>query len=410
MDLTTARKILGVSESASYEEVKLQYRKLARKYHPDANTGGNGREFVLLGIAFSELKKHLLGEKSSFTSISECPEDIINSFNIDDQVHVRFRDLHRDYLEFRSKITQRTTVYISDAIDNVNSSTDLRDTVKGRVARKLHEAQFEIENHMRILVERLSNSDNKDFAFNLFSDLYQARKRHWMINLYRNGTLISCLFLSLIILALRHYPNAYNDLPATIASNEMLVNLWIDASQLASLSWVIFLPLGWMLIYLFSKYMTLNPRYQFVPPQISLVEINKSIDETAKGINLDKSDNASGLALIGTIIGAFAGGPVGLLVGAGIGGTFGWLTGKNLKDMKKNAKSQVLQDFEHGMHILDDHIAAWVERNEREMVSSIRESISKNFSHLSKVLAANPSLARKLTTESRLFLEGPKNK
>lgn len=38
--------ILGVSEKASYHEIKRSYRKLARKYHPDRNRSAQGDDMI----------------------------------------------------------------------------------------------------------------------------------------------------------------------------------------------------------------------------------------------------------------------------------------------------------------------------------------------------------------------------
>jgi molecular chaperone DnaJ len=50
-------KVLGVSKTAGADEIKKSYRKLARKYHPDANKGDSGAEerFKEISEAYSTL-------------------------------------------------------------------------------------------------------------------------------------------------------------------------------------------------------------------------------------------------------------------------------------------------------------------------------------------------------------------
>ncbi len=59
-------KILGLSSSASEEEITAAYRKLAKKYHPDLNPGDKGAEQMMsrVNAAYEQIKTEKTGGTS----------------------------------------------------------------------------------------------------------------------------------------------------------------------------------------------------------------------------------------------------------------------------------------------------------------------------------------------------------
>ena len=67
-------KTLGLSSSASKAEVKVAYRKLAKKYHPDKN---KSKQASQLFIEVNEAYAYLTNERSSYRI--NYPEKTTNS-------------------------------------------------------------------------------------------------------------------------------------------------------------------------------------------------------------------------------------------------------------------------------------------------------------------------------------------
>ncbi|MFA9462861.1 MAG: DnaJ domain-containing protein [Velocimicrobium sp.] len=63
--------VLGVSQSASDDEVKKAYRSLSRRYHPDANINNPNKEaaeekFKEIQVAYEQIMKERLGETNAY--------------------------------------------------------------------------------------------------------------------------------------------------------------------------------------------------------------------------------------------------------------------------------------------------------------------------------------------------------
>ncbi len=78
-------KVLEVSRNASYEEIRKSYRKLARKYHPDANPNNKSAEekFKQINDAYTilgdekkraEYDAELAGKKNQRTSSGKAAD------------------------------------------------------------------------------------------------------------------------------------------------------------------------------------------------------------------------------------------------------------------------------------------------------------------------------------------------
>lgn len=73
MDFKDYYKVLGLDKNASAEEIKKTYRKLAKKYHPDANPGNKASE-----EKFKEISEayEVLGDKDKRAKYDELYEDM----------------------------------------------------------------------------------------------------------------------------------------------------------------------------------------------------------------------------------------------------------------------------------------------------------------------------------------------
>ncbi|MGG6295874.1 DnaJ domain-containing protein [Leptolyngbya sp. AN02str] len=127
MNLTDCYRVLGLRDGASYEDIKASYRRLARRYHPDANP--NSREAQEKFIHLAEAYKQLLDAVK--------PEGILETKNTSSPTTVSAPT---------SATTATTPRYKTTTFRTYSTSTEtdqqLKEAVYRQLQRLLREQRF----------------------------------------------------------------------------------------------------------------------------------------------------------------------------------------------------------------------------------------------------------------------------
>lgn len=117
-------KILGVEKTASHEDIKRAYRKLAMKYHPD-RTGGDDTEFKKIQEAYD-----IIGDETKRREYDNPPQ----SFRQFNGVHPGFEDIIEQMFGRSSfqEIFDRRPTQLKNKTLNLKISINLVDVFFGK--------------------------------------------------------------------------------------------------------------------------------------------------------------------------------------------------------------------------------------------------------------------------------------
>src|SRR5262245_2075452 len=135
MSITEASRLIGVGADADFTEIKRQYRRLAKFYHPDIPETGDARRFALIATAYLLLQSKALG----IDKIKDIPVEQADAIEIRTEIERYFAELLQDFREFRKQLHQNTLSYTHQTIMACNSARDLRQVLDESVARHLVE-------------------------------------------------------------------------------------------------------------------------------------------------------------------------------------------------------------------------------------------------------------------------------
>lgn len=382
MDEATARKILGAPKGTSFDEVRKRFRRLAKIHHPDVLTSGDATRFILVSTAYLVLQGKELGLQMD----RGFSDDVSYAINLKAEIDSFFDSALDEFRTSVERVRARTDTYIKSVISSVDSPGELKEALKTRLAQSLTDASTEIQACLRGLEKKVNSSDS-EFLYSLFRDMYESRRRYWLLSLYKNPvTIFETVGLALIFFV-QNYPE--------------IGSVYPQAFKLASLWW---LPILFILIGIFIlalQYMMLNPRRHFLPPRISVGGWQQVLAEFENRIKPSEKT----LLLGGAFVGAVFGTAVAPVIGTAMGALLGSLSvffGENLDKAKKKLYADISRELNEGLRQVTDHVDGWAARSKTDIHNAAVESFRQNCRRVAKLLSNKSLTLKKLTQGEHL--------
>lgn len=329
MTLDEARKILGVSIDATRDDLKKRYRRLASEYHPDKGRYTDGKHFTLINTAYMLLTAEAYG----IDKVKGVPTEVAEAIDIRNAIHQYLDTLLVEFKELRSYIESDLLERIESDIDSAKSKSALKQVLTRSVTAHLSELRATLKSFVKDIRGRVA-SDKNDFLFRLFSEMYEERRKYWLLNLWKNPILLFDAASFAGVFAGRgsgylkaHYPAFWESVMSSLAP---LIVLCIGA-----------LALG-------IDYYRLSPRRQFVPPRLSLDGLHALLADRAKSLPMTDTELGVGGGVVGGMVGTVIFPIVGTVIGGGLGYLVGSLFGKSLAEMKREITVSIRKEVHLG--------------------------------------------------------------
>lgn len=359
MDSVTARKILGVSSTASEVEVTTRYRALAHQAHPDRQ-GGDSARFVAISLAYSSLRAEF------GATTADVVNEVSASLQLKQRLNAEMNVLRNRATAYVQHVRAEAETFLRYVIGAARSSDQLKSTLNESVSKYLTDISAQIESFIHQLLRDAPKE--REFLYDLFAHIYRRRRERWLLRLYRHPMVVGSMLLNVGQFLLKTFPAAQ-------LGFELL-------TFFAQLAWLPLATVVIVLVYLLVEYYILGPRRQFVPPRLSVQGIDDMIVQQVGKVGATASELATGGAVMGGL-GALVlfPEPTTVLIATLLGSLFG-LGGRDLDEMKSDAINGVLNDLDTALSQLDRALHTWCDATAQTTFEAANASLSENIQRL----------------------------